>query len=357
MYINLHSSLPLQSKLGGKVFLELAMAYEAEGKTDQAIGLYAQLGKSPIEEIKMNASKLLYGLEAMNFMRDEAKLKEFSRKKTAETFIDATGFKDMASNFDKVYNTAYIDLDKGSQYYRMLTENVVRSTREARQVLLKAVSSGEVDRMKVVQAIRSFTRHFDEALEEEKKNEASKNIPVDYAGRPIVSTRRSTQDNLANAIGMDGFVLSKPSQMLDSLNGEWRLQLMADKKGDGVDYFNSTLIWQTLDTHNMAYSSGSKGLRSSSQSGDLNFDETNRILSREGVTANVGMGGGGLLGMILRGGSSTAGEMTKTPQQIISVDSALLITRAIVKTAAADNVKDYFSVWRRVESGTYTNES
>ena len=354
MYIKLHSSLLLQSKLGGKVFLELAMAYEAEGKTDQAIGLYAQLGKSPIEEIKMNASKLLYGLEAMNFMRDEAKLKEFSRKKTAETFIDATGFKDMASNFDKVYNTAYIDLDKGSQYYRMLTENVVRNTREARQVLLKAVSSGEVDRMKVVQAIRSFTRHFDEALEEEKKNEASKNVPVDYAGRPIVSTRRSTQDNLANAIGMDGFVLSKPSQMLDSLNGEWRLQLMADKKGDGVDYFNSTLIWQTLDTHNMAYSSGSKRLRSSSQSGDLNFDETNRILSREGVTANVGMG---VLGMILRGGSSTAGEMTNTPQQILYLDSALLITRAIVKTVAADNVKDYFSVWRRVESGTYTNES
>ena len=72
------------------------------------------------------------------------------------------------------------------------------------------------------------------------------------------------------------------------------------------------------------------------------------------VTCCMGGGGGGLLGMILGGGSGTAGEMTKAPQQILSVDSALLITRAVVKSPAADNVKDYFSVWRRVESGTYT---
>ena len=348
-----------KSKLGGKVFLELAMAYEAEGKTDQAIGLYAQLTKSPIEQIKMNADKLLYGLEAMNFMRNEVKLKEFSRKKVADTFIDATGFKDMASNFDKVYNTAYIDLDKGSQYYRMLTENVVRSTREARMILLKAVNSGEVERMKIVQAIRSITRHFDDALIEEKKNEEAKNVPVDYAGRPIVSVgaRRSTQDGLASAIGMDGFVLAEPAQMLESLNGEWRLQLMADKKGDGVDFFNSTTVWQSIDTSGMAYSSGSKGLRLSSASGDLLFDNTKRILSREGASAKVNTGGGGgLLGMLM-GGGSNAGEMTKAPQQVLSVDSVLLVTRAIVKSQAADNVKDYYSVWRRVEPGTFTNEA
>lgn len=54
-------------------------------------------------------------------MRNEAKIKEFSRKKVADTFIDATGFKDMSSKFDNVYNTAYLDLEKG-QYYRILTE-------------------------------------------------------------------------------------------------------------------------------------------------------------------------------------------------------------------------------------------
>ena len=74
-----------------------------------------------INKIKVNAEKLLYGLEAMRFMRDEAKIKEFSRRKVADTFIDATGFKDMSSKFDDVYNTAYLDLEKG-QYYRILTE-------------------------------------------------------------------------------------------------------------------------------------------------------------------------------------------------------------------------------------------
>jgi thioredoxin-like negative regulator of GroEL len=84
-----------RSKLGGKVFLELAMAYEAEGKTDQALGLYAALTKSPMENIKQNADKLLYGLEAMNFMRNEAMLQDFSRKKAADTFIETTGFNDI----------------------------------------------------------------------------------------------------------------------------------------------------------------------------------------------------------------------------------------------------------------------
>lgn len=110
-----------KSEAGGNVFLNLAMLYEAEGKTDQALSLYRTLAKSPNERIKINADKLLYGLEAMRFMRDEAKLKDFSRKSYADTFIDATGFKDMSSKFDDVYNTAYLDLEKG-QYYRILTE-------------------------------------------------------------------------------------------------------------------------------------------------------------------------------------------------------------------------------------------
>ncbi|KAL3769676.1 hypothetical protein ACHAW5_010257 [Stephanodiscus triporus] len=352
-----------RSKLGGKVFLELAMAYEAEGRTDQAIGLYAALTKSPIEEVKSNADKLLYGLEAMNFMRNEAKLEDFSRKKVAETFIETTGFNDISKNFDKVYNTAYIDLDKGGQYYRMLTANAVRSTREARQILLRAVSSGEVENMKVVQAVRSITRSFDEAVTAERKDEEANNVPVDYAGKPIVSTvrRRSTQDDLATAIGMDGYVLSKPSQTLDNLDGEWRLQLMADKRGDRVEYFNSTLFWQRIDSSEMKYAGGSGGIRSSSQSGVLDFDEAGRILSRAGVSTNAGGGGGGgmgLLSMIMGGGGGgTAREMIKAPQQVMLVDSALLVTRAIVKAPAADNVKDYFSVWRRVESGTYSGGS
>jgi hypothetical protein len=137
-----------------------------------------------------------------------------------------------------------------------------------------------------------------------------------------------------------------------------------------VDFFNTTLIWQRIDTascDNMAYISGSKGIRASSQSGTLNFNNEERILCRDGMSSTSGVvvggggGGGGLLSMLFggAGGSAAAmaGQMIKVPQQVLSVDSALLITRAIVKVNAIDNVKDYYSVWRRVESGTYVGEN
>jgi len=75
---------------------------------------------------------------------------------------------------------------------------------------------------------------------------------------------------------------------------------------------------------------------------------------REGVTGGTIGGGGGLFSALFGGGKSgVARQMTNAPQQVLSVDPALLVTRAIVKHQAADNVKDYYSVWRRVETGTF----
>eukprot|EP00957_Ditylum_brightwellii_P043975 3337672-Ditylum_brightwellii.AAC.1 len=133
------------------------MAYEANGRTQEAITVYTTLSNSRIEDIKYNAKRLLYGIEAMNFMRNEAKSKAFSRQNAKQTFIDTTGLANIAQNFDKVYNTAYVDLDSRGSLYRQLTESVVRSNREARQILIKAVDSGEVDRLKIVQALRSMS--------------------------------------------------------------------------------------------------------------------------------------------------------------------------------------------------------
>ena len=107
--------------------------------------------------------------------------------------------------------------------------------------------------------------------------------------------RRRTQEDLETAIGMDRFVFTKPSQVLDNLHGEWRLQLMADKRGDRVEFFNTTLIWQNIDTMAMMYIGGSKELRLTvAQSGMLEFDQSGRILSRVGgVSPSIGRGGGG----------------------------------------------------------------
>jgi len=221
------------SKVGGKVFLELAMAYEAVGKTSEAITVYTALSKSRIEDIKFNAKRLLYGLEAMQFMRDDMKSSSFSRKNIKNTFIDTTGLANIASNFDDVYQTAYIDLEGNT--YKKLTESVVRSAREARQILLRATGAGEITRTKVVQALRSLSRRFDDALVDEM---AELREPVAFLdGKPIVSKdpRRDNYGSIsASSLNVaEEFVLADAQTMRANLAGEWRLQLLADKRGDG----------------------------------------------------------------------------------------------------------------------------
>lgn len=77
------------SKVGSKVFLELAMAYEAVGRNQEAYQVYQTLSTCRMEDVKHNAKRLMYGMEAMEIMRDISS--EFSRKKIKNTFIDATG--------------------------------------------------------------------------------------------------------------------------------------------------------------------------------------------------------------------------------------------------------------------------
>mmetsp|Transcript_7652 Transcript_7652/g.10907 ORF Transcript_7652/g.10907 Transcript_7652/m.10907 type:complete len:754 (+) Transcript_7652:138-2399(+) len=339
------------SKVGGKVFLELAMAYEAVGRTDEAIAVYRTLTTCRIEDIKFNAKRLLYGIEAMNFMRDEAKAKDFSRKKAQQTFIDTTGLANIAENFDDRYNTAWVDLDNG--FYRKLTESVVRSNREARQILLQAIDAGIVPRLKVVQALRSLSRTFDAALEAEIKAAAPQEEPVAIMnGKPILQKK---EDELSAALLDQEFILSSASQMLDNINGEWKLQLLADKKGDGVRFYNSTLSWQSVDSDAMEFNSfGPTGFLTVSQSGKMNFNEERRIINWSGVQSS---GAGGFLASVMSGSSGTGPQ--SNPHQILSVDSVLLITRIVPpkKTKVDENVKEFFYVWRRVEPGTYSNAS
>lgn len=316
--------------------------------------VYNTLSSSRMEDIKYNAKRLLYGIEAMRFMQEEARNKDFSRKKIRNTFIETTGLANIAQNFDDVYNTAYIDLDKG--IYRSLTENVVRSNREARQVLLKARGAGEVQRLRVVQALRSISRHFDDALEEEIKNNTPAPEPVAIMnGKPIVvEPVRQKKDDLQNMMGgMDDFLLASAEQMLTNLNGVWELQLLADKRGDGVKYFNTSLSWQSFDTGSMSFaSSGSAGFLTVDQSGGIEFEEERRILKRTDLSVS---GSGGIFSGFLNKGSGGVAGAISTPHQIVTVDSILLVTRMAPTEkikSYADSTKEYFAVWRKAEPGS-----
>ncbi|GKY93619.1 hypothetical protein MPSEU_000329300 [Mayamaea pseudoterrestris] len=335
------------SQVGGSVYLELAMAYEAAGRTQEAIAVYKALTESRIERIKGNAKKLLYGIEAFTFMRDDVKASEFSRKQAKNTFIDTTGLANFAKNFDDVYNTAYIDLEGG--FYKKLSENVVRSHREARQVLLRATDGGEQSRLKIVQALRSIARRFDDALQKEITLNAPQPEAVAVInGRPILAAKQQTMDETVSSFRADDFILGDADTMLENLDGYWRLQLLADKRGEGVKFFNKTESWQSVDVDNRRFSSsGPQGFTRFEQSGKIEFNRKRRILWRSGVRVTSG---GVFTGLF---GGKTAGcfGAIRAPQQIMSVDSVLLVTRGVPsrRVRQTDDDKDYFAVWRRVE--------
>ena len=330
------------SKVGSTVFLELAMAYEAVGRIDEASQVYNKLSTCRIDEVKNNAKRLLYGLESFEFMKSEAQLASFNRKQIRANFIETTRMDNFLSNFDDVYNTAYIDTS--SREYKRLTENVVRSVREARQILLKATDVGIVERTKVIQALRSVARRFDEAIRDEKKAAEAASQPVAMIdGVAIVSKKK-------DETGSVDFNLATPEQMIENLHGEWRLQLIADRTGDGVRYYNTTLSWQFLDTKTMEFTSqGVVGFLSISEKGGLEFEKPKRILRRTGVES---FGGGGMLAGLLgpKGGASS----NKVAQQIMTVDSVLMVTRCGEVPRWQDEDKDHFAVWRRVDPGTYS---
>jgi hypothetical protein len=330
------------SKVGSQVYLELAMAYEAVGKSDEAIQIYQKLTTCRMEDVKNNAKRLLYGLESFEFMKSDAQLASFNRKKIRSTFIDTTGMDKFLMNFDDVYNTAYVDTS--SKEYKRLTENVVRSVREARQILLKAVDSGLVKRTKIVQALRSVSRQFDEALREEKKADEEALQPVIMIdGQPIVAKPKKEEGRDSVA-----FSLLSPDQMVERLNGEWRLQLIADRTGDGVRFYNSTLSWQQVDTEGMEFATqGTVGFLTVSESGGLEFEGQKRILRRSSVESS------GLFSSLL--GPKAGATSSSVPQQIMTIDSILMVTRCTDVPKWQDEDKDHFAVWRRVEPGTFSS--
>jgi hypothetical protein len=331
------------SKVGSKVFLELAMAYEATGRTQEAYQVYKTLTTCRMEDVKFNAKRLLYGLEAMEIMRDVSS--DFSRQKIKNTFMDATGLRDIAQNFDDVYQTAYVDLDNG--FYKKLTESVVRSNREARQILLKATGKGEIGRLKVVQALRSLARHFDDALEMEMESEKRREPTAFLNGKPIVVEAR-TKETDSTVLKLDEFVLSSPQQMTDNLHGLWRLQLLADKQGDGVSFFNKTTAIQEFSTTRMDFiATGPSGFTKVTSSGKWQMDNSRRVLSRSEVTTEGATGN--ILGLF--GSNKNSGFLAAVSlnQQIISVDSALLLTKSPAGSRKGkDADKEHFAVWRRV---------
>lgn len=329
------------SKVGSQVYLELGMAYEAVGRTEEAMQVYKTLSQCRMEDVKYNAKRLLYGMEAMELMKGVSS--DFSRKKIKNTFIDATGLRDIAQNFDDVYQTAYVDTE--GSFYKQLTQSAVRSNREARQVLLKATGKGEVPRLRIVQALRSISRYFDDALAAEIAANTKVEPTAYIDGKPLIV--KSAEAEVSKTASLDEFVLSSSEQMVENLEGTWQLQLLADKSGDGVAFFNTTIATQTFCIRNMTFSaSGPSGLTRVEKFGNVTVENEKRILTR---SMDASSNDGGFFAFLGGGSNSGFGAAVSREQQIVSVDSILLITKSPMGSRRGkDAEKEHFGVWRKV---------
>lgn len=330
------------SPVGGRVFLELGMAYEACGRSSEAANVYNILSGSRIDDVKKNARSLLYGMEAMDLMRNELKLSGFQRKKIRENCVDVSSVARIDDYDTKTYNTAWVDTSKNGWFYKSLTESLVRSTREARQILFAATySECNIPRPRVVQALRSISREFDSDVKREQEEKEDPTVYID--GKPILKKR----EKIVREPG--SFQLLGGDQMLENIDGEWRLQLLADKTGDGVKYFNTTTAWQRMDCSEMKYSlfvplGWSANVDQKEQ--EWEFDTETRTIDR----LNGSSGGGWFV-------SAMGGSNTVKPQQVMCVDDEMCVVRlkTDVKTKNSEsNIKDYFAVWRKVEIGTFS---
>jgi hypothetical protein len=100
----------------------------------------------------------------------------------------------------------------------------------------------------------------------------------------------------------------------------------------------------------MGFSSASpSGFMTLAEVGSLAFQKETRILERSKVESSAGF----LSGIFPNIGATSS----IVPQQIVTVDSALLITRcAPHKLRTKDEIREHFAVWRRVDTGTYSRK-
>lgn len=90
------------SRLGGKVFLGLALAYDTVGKRDEARDLYTRLRRNPFPEVSGKAKQLLHGFEAMDML----KIKDDT--KTGGFRVTSFNLPDVSAGIEDRYETAVL---------------------------------------------------------------------------------------------------------------------------------------------------------------------------------------------------------------------------------------------------------
>lgn len=348
------------SPVGGKVFLELGMAYDAAGRKKLAIKVYNKLSRSRQDDIKKDARRLLYNVESYEFMKSEIGTGEFSGKRD-------TSFKEVETIPWEVWGDPY----DGYAYKPRTKEDREREKRkkeeqrkalecssyqEARKVLFEATKEFVHKEAKVHNALAYISADFSRAMTWERERTKSNNRANIKREKPEVVAMMDGEPlydeplpkaKVAPEPVAGGFELVSEEHMKENLSGEWFLQLIADKvQYKRMTYYKKSVSRQTISTETMNFTSfAPKGVLNVAQTGNIEFQAEDRILKRTNVDSSLGV----FSGILSNGGPLGA---ISTPHYVLAVDSDLLITRMVVveeKINALElkNQKDYYAVWRR----------
>ncbi|CAM9383114.1 unnamed protein product [Scytosiphon promiscuus] len=148
----------IHGPVGAVVFLELAMALEATGRSYQAQDIYKVLRRSKNREIKGQAKRLNEGLEAMDMLK-------FSRVGEANEVSEVTkmwtaSFTPMSGDGEKKYSQVYFEKDADGRP----SEDGVFAVEDAKQVLMLAFKyKGGISKNRIMKAFDFLKQRSDEA--------------------------------------------------------------------------------------------------------------------------------------------------------------------------------------------------
>ncbi len=258
------------SERGGRLFLELGMAYEAIGRKSEAVTVYTNLSTSARGKIKTDAKRLLFGAEAMEFMKYEDTT---NKEAISSQFIDTSILSRLSEYDDKAYNVNWINTEKGSTYYKKMQERLVESPSEAKRILIQSQRDGGSDRAKVVQALARLGREFNNMCSGSNKPKVTspRKVPmingviIRQEDRDAMSSTEDAADTRENFVYMDG------PKVLDFLDGDWSLKMSAGGTGDNVKFYFSSQGSQSIDAANMKWEYSIPGW-GGNQSNELDFE-------------------------------------------------------------------------------------
>ncbi|CAM9356048.1 unnamed protein product [Hapterophycus canaliculatus] len=148
----------IHGPVGGVVFLELAMALEATGRSYQAQDIYKVLRRSKNREVKGQAKRLNEGLEAMDMLK-------FSRVGEVNEVSEVTkmwtaSFTPMSGDREKKYSQVYYEKDADGRP----SEDGVFAVEDAKQVLMLAFKyKGGISKNRIIKAFDFLKQRSDEA--------------------------------------------------------------------------------------------------------------------------------------------------------------------------------------------------